>query len=119
MAAVNFDQVVGACMGAFGETVIFQPQNGPQQTINRAVFTENAKVETVKNGEKLVETKTLLGTQDSQFTQAPQVNDLFVLRGVIWRVAKVLPDGHGHTTMHLMFASDAQAAAVQTAPVYD
>lgn len=115
---LNFDAlVVGACMQAFGEPVIFQPRRGAPVPIT-AVFDENLKISTFVGGDEVVETKSMLGCQASQFPGTiPQQNDRFLIEGRLWRAIDVLTDGHGHISIHVGLASDQQVNITPIPPV--
>ncbi len=125
---IDFDGLVlGACMDAsiFGEPIIFQPQQGPVVNISTTgkpltgIFEEKSTTTSIVDGDEITETKTMLNVQASQFAgNVPVQNDIIVIRGRYWRVVEPIPDGMGHIAIHVMLASDAQAALTPTPPQY-
>jgi hypothetical protein len=114
---IDFDAlVVGPCAATFGEPVTFMPAEGPPFPIT-AIYTDRFQESKFEGGDEVVTARTMLGCQDSQFgANQPQQDDLFRVRGRLWRAADVLPDGHGHTRIHIMLASDQEADLPEAPP---
>ena len=119
--------VLSACMdsGIFGEPIVFQPAQGPVVTLATTgkpltgIFRERATTTSIVDGDEITETKSMLGVQASQFPGAtPVQNDTIVIRGRYWRVVEPIPDGMGHIAIHVMLASDAQAALPPAPPTF-
>jgi hypothetical protein len=105
-------------MASFGEPVMFIPARGVSSPIN-AVFTERYAESKFVGGDEIVDVKTMLGCQASQFPAAlPLQNDRMSIRGRLWRITKVIEDGHGHIDCYLVLANNAAVTAPETPPDY-
>ncbi len=116
---IDFDALVlGPCMTAFGEPIQFMPLQAPAFTIT-AVYTDKYQESKFVGGDEVVDTKTMLGCQASQFpADLPVVGDQFLIRGRLWQTLEVIEDGHGHIRLHIGFADDQQALLPELPPAY-
>lgn len=100
--------VLAACTATFGEAATYQPANGLPVPCT-VVFTERATISRDKLNPEVVEEVTTLGARVSELGQIPARGDQFAVRGVQWRVAESVPDGHGHVRISISLANNAQA----------
>jgi hypothetical protein len=113
---IDFDDVIAAGMGAFGEFVTWTPAGGAAQTVP-AVFWDNATETNFEDGVEVVETVPLLSLRLSQMTGVPKQADAFTVRGVAYVATQVLPDGVGGCRVRMRYANDAQAGVAPLPPV--
>ena len=95
--------VLGPCMAAFGEPVRFLPAQGVPVPLV-AVF-DDAYREVNFDGAELpiATTRPMLGCRAVDFPHAPPAPaDLFQVRGQVWQVVEVHPDGRGHLKLFLL-----------------
>jgi hypothetical protein len=82
---------------------LYQPVSGPSFTLGSAVFDAAHKEITFKEGAPISTLRPVLGVRLSLFPMgvAPQQGDRVTLRSILYKVADVQPDGHGHALLIL------------------
>ena len=101
MDIVNFsDTVLAASLDAFGEAVTYQPAGLPDVVV-RAIFTGASKEVRFQGGEPILDELPTLGCRIDDFAQRPAENELFIIRGLTYAVARVHDDSLGHLKLFL------------------
>ncbi len=100
---LDFDALVlGPAMAAFGEPVSYAPGHAAPFTV-QAVFDEAYAEVKFEGDAPIATTRPMLGVQASAFPGLPPcAGELFTVRGQVWHVAEVHPDGRGHLKIYLM-----------------
>ena len=113
---IDFDALLLApCAAAFGETVFYLPAMGPYVTL-QGIFTERFTETTFSDGSEIESTRTAINVRASQFPAEPVKGELFRIRGVLYVINEVQPDGLGDIRFYLGFATDADARRAALPP---
>ena len=99
----------------FGEAATYLPGAGPSvpcQIVFNAHYTDSKFTDETE----VVGTKTVLNVRQSVLPQLPTQNELFRVRGVLYAITNVQPDGHGDVRIQLRLASNVEAARAPFPP---
>lgn len=104
---VDFDDLVLApLIGVFGESALYAPARGAPVTLT-GIFDEAARTLTFEEGAAVSSTRQLLGVRLADFPVGvtPAQGDRVTLRGAVYQVADVEPDGMGFAKLVLLAAA--------------
>jgi hypothetical protein len=115
MSGLNFDAtVLAACMGAFGEPVVYYPAQGPAIALSGIFEVALKELRVDKDGAMVDAAHPVLGLRLSDLVAGgmaagmlPERGETFLIRGEEWQIADAPgPDSEGHLRLALMRASD-------------
>lgn len=114
--AVDFDAtVLAAAEQVFAETVTWYPGwSGP--AVVQGIFNDRFHETRFQDATEVVELRPVLNARVIRFTRQPVQGELFRIRGVLYAVTNVEPDGVGDLRMYLRLASNEEAARLPLPP---
>ena len=106
---IDFDGLVlAATQAAFGDPLVWLPQNGPQ-VAGSGIFNEWATVVRWEDNVEVRENHPIVCVRESQLGARPAQGDGVQLRGRLYIVTDVAPDGVGDVRCVLRYATEAEA----------
>ena len=93
---------------AFGEVVTYLPGSGPAEQV-QAVFNAHYTDTKFQDGTEVSGTRSILNVRKSVLPGLPTQGELFRVRGILYAVTNVEPDGLGDLRVDLRLASNAEA----------
>ena len=107
---------IAPCHATFGESVTYYPGDGPAQTMT-GVYDPKFAQTSFSDGTEVLGTRTVLNVRSALFFGEPVKGELFRIRGILYVVNEVEPDGFGDIRCYLGLASDAEASRAALPPV--
>lgn len=111
--------VLAPCNAAFAEDgrVYYYPGAGPVMTLTgQGIFADRFRESTFHDATEIESVRTVINVRAALFAATPVKGELFRVRGVLYVINEVQPDGMGDIRLYLGFASDAEAARVPFPP---
>jgi hypothetical protein len=106
---IDFDSLVLApCEAVFGQPVTYLSATGPAVE-TAGVFNDRFSDTTIGDGLQGHSTHPMVSVRASRLPKSPVQGELFRIRGILYQVTGVDPDGMGDLRVHLRLASDQQA----------
>lgn len=114
---IDFDNLLlRTAHTVFGETVTWIPASGPAQSVT-GVFNEHNADLSFEDGTEVSTTRPIVNVRESVLSGAALQGDLFRIRGRLYQVTDVKPDGHGDLRIDLRAATNAEAARASLPPI--
>ena len=114
--ALDWDALLLApAHGVFGETVWYYPSSGPRLSV-LGIFADKFSQTAFRDGEEFVSFRTVVNVRAALFPAEPVKGCLFRIRGILYVVNEIEPDGMGDIRFYLGLASDAEAARTPLPP---
>ena len=93
--ANDTENILAAALQSFGEDVVYTPVGGNPIAGARGVFRARSVAIDPDTGAQVNSENPVLGVQFSNLGWVPKQNDSVVVRGVSYRVARLVKDGEG------------------------
>ena len=114
--AVDFDALVLApAARVFGECVAYYPASGAATSVT-GIFNDRYQETKLQDGLEVIDFRTVLNVRAATFPGGqPAQAELFRVRGILYVVTNVEPDGIGDVRVTLRSATDTEAAKLRSA----
>jgi len=109
------DTVLAAAEEAFAEWATWTPAAGASAQVP-VIFFDHAKDVKLKDGEMVEEITPQVSIRLSRWPGTPTQRDTLLLRGILYQLTDVNPDGAGAAVCRLRWANEAQKYATSLPP---